>query len=149
MKTAVLLRHADVDATPGPAPNNWPLNDAGRERAQALAHALGDAGVVRIYVSPAARTQQTAAPLAALLQLQPVVVPETLGQFVQQVLAAPSDAVVVVIGHSNTVPDMIVALGAAFPWPPIQEHEHDDLYIVTLPGGAAGALRLKYGAPMP
>jgi broad specificity phosphatase PhoE len=109
---------------------------------------VGGAGVVTVYVSPALRTQQTAAPVAARLGLPPRQVPEALPQFVQEVASEPEGAVVLVVGHSNTVPQMIAALGAAFPGPPIQGH--DDLFVVTaVAPGAAGAVRLKYGSPPP
>jgi phosphohistidine phosphatase SixA len=144
MKTVVLLRHADIDSPPGPAPDNWPLNAAGRARAEALAHVVGGAGVITVYVSPALRSQQTAAPVAALLGLQPRQVPDTLPQFVQEVLSEPA-GVVLVVGHSNTVPEMITALGAPFPGPPIQGH--DDLFVVTVvTADTVGAVRLKYGS---
>lgn len=147
MKTIVLLRHADVDPPIGPAPDDLPLNAAGRERAETLAQVLGDTGVTRIFVSAALRTQQTVAPLAARLALQPEQTPFPVSsQFVQQVLSGPDGDVVLFAGHSNTVPQMITALGASFPGPPI--HGHDDLFIVTIAdSGEAHAVRLKYGAP--
>jgi broad specificity phosphatase PhoE len=145
MRTVVLVRHADIDSPPDPAPDDWPLNAAGQARAAALAHVVGSAGVATVYVSPALRTQQTAAPVAALLGLQPKQVPDP-PQFVQAVLAGPADAVILVVGHSNTIPEMVSALGAAFPGPPIQGH--DDLFVVSVAGaGTAGAVRLKYGSP--
>jgi broad specificity phosphatase PhoE len=47
-----------------------PLDDLGRAQAEALATVLADKDVVAVYASPAARTQQTAAPIAAQHGLQ-------------------------------------------------------------------------------
>src|SRR5262245_19970639 len=107
VRTVLLLRHADIDPPPGQAPDDWPLNAAGQARAETLAHVAGGTGITTIYVSPALRTQQTAAPIAAMLGLQPRQVPATLPQLVQQVLSEATAAVVLIVGHSNTVPQMI------------------------------------------
>jgi hypothetical protein len=62
------------------------------------------------------------------------------------VLSEATNAVVLIVGHSNTVPQMITALGAAFSGPLI--HGHDDLFVVTvIDRGTAGGVRLKYGRP--
>ena len=147
MKTVIMLRHADVDTHPnGPAPADWPLNVVGLLRAQTLVHVAGNAGVGAIYHSGVVRTEQTVAPLAAKLHLKPKPTPET-PQFVQQVLADRQANVVLIAGHSNTVPEFIAAFGA----PPIAEAQlegHDDLFVVTVIGpGKASVARLKYGSP--
>jgi len=146
MKTVILLRHADVNSSAGPAPDTWPLNAAGKARAKVLAQVLGAAGVTAVFASPASRTQQTAAPLLAAPGL-PLRVRPALG-FEPEVLSADAGDVVVVVGHSNTVPALVAALGAPFPGPPVTGH--DDLFVVTVVGpGQARAVRLKYGKPSP
>ena len=139
MKTVILLRHADVDAHAGPAPDTQPLNAAGRARAQALAHAVGAAGVSVIYVSAASRTQETVAPLAAGLGVAPVITPGPAA-FAAAVASAGSGAVILVAGHSNTVPALIAGLGAVSPVALVEGQ--DDLFVVTL-GAGARVLRLK------
>lgn len=148
MKTVLLLRHADVDPPPGSAPDTLPLNAAGRERAATLLHVAGNAGVSAIFVSPALRTQQTVMPLAARLGIATTQTPPSLQDFVQEVLSDVAGEVVLVAGHSNTVPQMIDALGAPSPDSPLQGH--DDLFVVTVIGeGEAHVARLKYGLPTP
>ncbi|QKS13617.1 histidine phosphatase family protein [Curtobacterium sp. Csp1] len=75
----LLIRHgqtpANVDgvldaAVPGPG-----LTDLGQQQAAALPDALADRGIERLFVSTLVRTQQTAAPLAAALGTEPVVLP--------------------------------------------------------------------------
>src|SRR5262249_34979354 len=122
MKSVILLRHADVDPSPEPAPDDWPLNAEGRARALTLAFVVGSAGVTTIYVSEALRTQQTAAPLAAKLGLRSRLVPD-MPQFVDTVLGDEAGGVVLIVGHSNTVPEMISALGASLPEGVIRGHD--------------------------
>jgi phosphohistidine phosphatase SixA len=147
MKTVILLRHADVDATTGPAPNSFPLNAAGVQRSNTLKHVLGGAGVTAIFASPAARTQQTVAPLATQLGLT-VSVPATQAALISSVLSTASGAVVVIAGHSNTVPQIISDLGGSAAG--INILGHDDLFIVTIIAASqTSQVHLKYGKPSP
>ena len=86
------------------------LSDAGRARAESLAAMLKDAGITAIFVTQFKRTQQTAAPLAKALGLTPVKVnsqePGSLGD---KIKAVPGN--VLVVGHSNSVPNTLKALG--------------------------------------
>jgi phosphohistidine phosphatase SixA len=145
VKTVILVRHADIDIPPVPGPDDQlQLNAAGRIRAEAIAHVAGAAGVTAVFTSTALRTKQTAAPLATALGVQAKPVPDSLAQFVTAVMSAAGPAVLVV-GHSNTVPQMIAALGATFPGPPIQGF--DDLFVVTVAApNQVGVIRFKYGA---
>jgi phosphohistidine phosphatase SixA len=139
MKTLILLRHADVDVVPEPE-----LNARGRERADALAELLAVAGVTSIFVSPALRTQQTAAPLAAKVGLVAQIV-STSQQTVTKALSTVAGEVVVVIGHSNTIPEMLHTLGDPMPATAILQG-HEDLFIATVLGpNSVRVVHLKYG----
>lgn len=143
MITVVLVRHADIDLPP--TSTDPPLNTGGHERAQALAHVAGAAGVATVLHSPLLRTKQTVAPLAARLGLQPreAPAPATLAQ---QVLAGELGEVILIAGHSNTVPRMIGALGVPAPLPSIGEHEFDNLFVVAIAKpDEPGLLHLRYG----
>src|SRR5205823_9140645 len=70
--TIFIVRHAEKAASGGDNPD---LSEAGRARAETLASMLKDAGVSAIYVTEFKRTQQTAAPLAKMLHLDPTIVP--------------------------------------------------------------------------
>jgi broad specificity phosphatase PhoE len=61
MLKVILVRHANIDLL-DPAPEDPPLNAAGRARAQALARVVGTAGVTAIFTSPLIRTKQTVEP---------------------------------------------------------------------------------------
>lgn len=143
MATVLLTRHADIDL-PSVSPDPG-LNAAGIERAKLLANTLSAARVDAVFTSSFLRTKQTAAPLATLLRLQPRKVPPP-PNLAQQVRAGGLGEVVLVVGHSNTVPEMIAALGVSRPPPAIGEHEFDNLFVVTVAAaGGAYLVTLKYG----
>jgi broad specificity phosphatase PhoE len=146
--TVVIVRHAEkVDDSTDPA-----LSDRGVRRADALAAALADAGVQTVYTTQYRRTRDTAAPLASLLGLQPVVIASS-GASTAEHAAAIAAAIrerdtgkaVLVVGHSNTVPAIIQALGG-----PDIGHIDDDayanLFIVVISEQGARLIRATYGA---
>src|SRR4051812_24106375 len=65
-QAVILVRHAELENTPGLDARQVPLSDAGRARAQRLAALVANSGVAAIYATDFARTQQTAAAPAAL-----------------------------------------------------------------------------------
>jgi phosphohistidine phosphatase SixA len=142
--TVFVVRHAERADSGASATNmatDPELSDVGRTRAQALAATLKDAGVTAIFVTEYKRTQQTAEPLAKLLGIQPTVVSAKDGQgLIGKVKAATGRALIV--GHSNTVPDILGRLGVANP-PKLADGDYDDLFVVS--GGEKTALlRLHY-----
>lgn len=120
----VLIRHADPQGG-GTDPS---LSAAGVARATELIHVLGDAGVVKIVVSSLKRTQETAAPLATHLGLVPVVVSASDVDAIVAQVWPPVD-LVLVVGHSNTVPDVIEQLTGQ-PMADIPYDEFDNMYVV-------------------
>lgn len=145
--TVILVRHGEK-ATEGMA-NDPQLSAAGKARAEELARVLADANVVAIYTTPYHRTRNTAAPLAAALKLTPVEVAGGKGyhaDVVAKILADHAGETVLVVGHSNTTPDVLRQLGIANP-PAIADSQYDDLFVVTLAAGAPPRMvRLRYGA---
>jgi phosphohistidine phosphatase SixA len=122
------------------------LSDAGKRRAAALAELLRGAGVTHVITTEYRRTQQTAAPLASERGLTPEHVPaRDFAALVAKLRATGPDAVVLVVGHSNTIPPMLTALG----WPndiDLKDRDYDDVFVlVPRAGQRPSVLRLKYG----
>jgi broad specificity phosphatase PhoE len=93
-----------------------------------------------IYVSDFRHTRQTAAPLAARLGLTPIVYdPADTPGLIARVRAGPSPALIV--GHSNTVPDIIAALGGTRP-APLVHADFGDIWRVA-PDGATARMRIE------
>jgi broad specificity phosphatase PhoE len=140
--TVILSRHAEKVAMP---PKDPPLSTSGEERANLLASTLADAGVGAIFVTELQRTQQTAAPLAARVHVTPTVIPAADTNALVKAIRERQNGVVVVIGHSNTLPAIITALGG--PAVKIDDNEYDNLFVLTLDGSKSSLLRLRVGDP--
>ncbi len=152
--TVFLVRHAEKAAEPREDP---PLLESGNSRAQELARMLEPVGIKAIYTSQFLRTKQTAEPLAKHLGIAATTLPikmnpakpkeiseQSYKDIVDKIFEHPGDAALVV-GHSNTVPEVIKMLGGDLA-PVIDEKDFDDLFIVTVyEKGKAKVAHLKYG----
>jgi broad specificity phosphatase PhoE len=129
--TVYLVRHAETVGGDG---DDRYLGEAGRARAEALADMLEEVGIQRVYSTDYRRTRETAAPIAGRLGLEVEPYdPRDLAGFAEELLSLGQ--VVLVVGHSNTTPELVEHLGGV-PGAPIDEPtEHDRLYRVELPSG--------------
>jgi phosphohistidine phosphatase SixA len=146
-----LLRHAD--RTPG----QDDLSPAGVIRANLLARMLAESGVTKGYCSDAVRTRLTLKPLEKLPGAKLIVMPVAtdgaggidghVRQIVEKIKALPDDAVAAVVGHTNTLGQIIEGLtGRTIR--PIAEHEFDKLFVVSrLATGTATVAPMRYGEP--
>ena len=151
--TVFLVRHAERADAPREDP---PLLETGTARAQSLARVLGKSGIKTIVTSQYLRTKATAEPLAKQLGITSVaislkttaanprqVTAESIQEIVDKIYQRPGENALV-IGHSNSVPDVIKALGGDVV-PTIDEKEFDDLFVVTVYArGKAKVTHLKY-----
>lgn len=143
----VLARHAD--RLPGQKTDE--LAAAGVTRSQELLRVMEKAGVSAVIHSDTQRAAQTAAPLAKAIGVEPMVIPgKDIAAVAAEVRKHPGETVLIV-GHSNTVPMIIAALGGP-QLPDIGEAEFDDLFVLTLcrcNPRPARLLSLQYGAATP
>jgi phosphohistidine phosphatase SixA len=125
--TIFIVRHAEKAQS---SDNDPHLSEAGRARAESLAGTLKDAGITAIYATEFKRTQQTAAPLAKALGINITILPaKETATLIAKLRDLRSNALV--IGHGNTVPDLIKALGIDTPIN-IAEADYDNLFVVAL-----------------
>jgi broad specificity phosphatase PhoE len=125
--TIFIVRHAEKTADGGNDPD---LSDLGRARAETLANTLKDAGISAIYATELKRTQQTAAPLAKALRLDTTIVPaKDSAALVAKLRRLPGNFLIV--GHGNTIPNLIKAFGIAAPIS-IGENAYDDLFVIVV-----------------
>ena len=147
--TVIIVRHAERAVEPKGDPV---LTAAGTARAEALREAVRGAGITHVLTTTLQRTALTAAPTAAALGLTPVAVnvrsPNHIGEVVDSIRAR-AGGVILVVGHSNTVPVIVNSLGGQAP--EICDEEYDNLYVVTLPsaGGPARVIRGRFGVATP
>jgi broad specificity phosphatase PhoE len=147
--TVILVRHAEKASEPADDP---PLTGAGEARARDLWTAIKDAGVSAVITTQYARTRATAQPTVSALHLTPEIV-RTAGSThpkdVADAVHKHEGHMVLVVGHSNTIPAIIEALGAPRP-PAICDPEYDNLFVVTIaPDRKAGLVRAKFGVRTP
>lgn len=147
--TAYLVRHAEK--VTGDAamdldnPRDPPLTNEGEGRAEALAERLSDAGITAIWSTDTVRTRNTAQPLADKLGLDVQIYnPSDLPGFAAQLKSDPIETVLVV-GHSNTTPQLAEALGADPGAPIVEKTEYDRLYMIELATGSGEIER--FGTP--
>ena len=153
--TVYLVRHAEKADEPRQDP---PLTEKGVLRSQDLARMLGNANVKMIITSQFLRTKATAEPLAKKLNVAATAISLSLDRANPRLIAEQSTAEVtnkilengggsvLVVGHSNSIPDVIKMLGGDAV-PTIDEKKFDDLFVVTVYAtGKAKVTHLKYGS---
>lgn len=146
-QTIVLVRHAEKADAPKDDPA---LSEAGQRRAEALATALKDGRVTAIFTTHLRRTRDTAAPLVKQTGVAPRVFTVSRASGAEHVADVArlarehKEGVVVIVGHSNTVPAIAAALGAKVS--DMAECEYSRL-ITVLPGAPAQAIVARYGEP--
>lgn len=147
----IVVRHAERAADkPDDKPGDPGLSRAGTERAAALAQALRGTRVTAIFTSDTRRTSETAAVVAAETGVKPVMVPVVRGKLPEHITAVAdaarsvADGVVLVVGHSNTVPLIVKALSGR-DVVTICEHHFSHIFVVTPNKGQVIAAR--YGVP--
>lgn len=135
--TVFIVRHAEKADDSKDAE----LSGAGRGRAEALANMLRDSRISVIYTTEFKRTQQTAAPLAKALGVTITTLPaENQAALVAKLRTSTANSLVV--GHGNTIPDIIKALGITQPVN-ISDSDYDNLFVVVL-GEKPYLIRLHY-----
>ncbi len=140
--TLYLIRHAEKTAVA----NDPALTPEGEARAEALADRLETARLTAIYSTDTTRTKMTAEPIAKRLLL-PILVYDgrALEDFAEDLKARTGR--ILVVGHSNTTPDLVSLLGGD-PVSAINEAvEYDRLYVVTIEDGEVVSMLERYGAP--
>jgi phosphohistidine phosphatase SixA len=148
-RAIILVRHAEKAADANEA--TVPLSAEGRERAERLARMLANAGVTAIYATETDRAKQTAEPLARALKLDVrtysprdasgALAPQIV---LEKIRKEDVNGVVLVVGHQNTVPNILEALGSKEKVE-IGDKQFDDLFVVVPRAGAPPTVvRLKY-----
>ncbi len=141
--TVYIIRHAEkADGSADP-----PLSDAGRSRAEELAHVLADAGIDAVFVTKFLRSRQTGEPIVKHLDLEPIGYDDARA-LVQRIFRERVGGRILVVAHSNTVRDIAGRLGVEGV-PELKESSFDRIFVVHRVGSVAYVDRLRYGAPTP
>lgn len=149
-QAVILVRHAEKETDPaklkGVADKDVPLNEAGIERAKALAEHLKYAKIDAVYTSLAKRTQATAEPLAKSMGKKPTVIGR---DSIAKLGERHKDEVVLVVAHSGGalgVPQMIDQITGKKNGLTIDEAEFDRMFVlIPRKDGSWTLISSKYG----
>lgn len=142
--TVILIRHAEKSTVPADDPV---LTEQGKSRAKELTRILGDTGIQAIYTSQYDRTRLTADPIAKQLSIPTKQIDaKNTADLVSEVLSKNKGQVVLIVGHSNSVPEIIQAFGGPA-MDEIDQTQFDNLFVLTIcQPGSAKVIKLKYGS---
>lgn len=141
-RAVILIRHAEKASDAGSDPE---LSLQGEDRAIALTRFLRHNKVDAIFTSELKRTKATAAVIARQREVVPVIVnADDVKGLVAKIQALPEDALVLVVGHSNTVPLILTELGVSEKVT-IRDDEFGRVFVVTPDkSGRSGLLEFAY-----
>lgn len=131
--TYYIVRHAEKAGSPPGVtmntPDDPPLSDAGARRAETLKEVLKDKKITNIYSTNTKRTRLTAEPLST-----------STGLTIQTYGPLPDPAFInnlkklntntLIVGHSNTVDDVVNGLLGQNQLSDLADSEYDNLFIV-------------------
>jgi len=133
-----VVRHAEKATAGSDDPD---LSVAGQKRAHALARILKDSQITGVFVIEFKRTRETAAPTAKAARVVPTVVSANdTAALVAKLRASKGNALIV--GHGNTIPNLMKALGIETPIT-IPDDDYTEILVVSL-GEPSQMLRLHY-----
>jgi 2,3-bisphosphoglycerate-dependent phosphoglycerate mutase len=145
--TVIMLRHAEKQLG---TISDAPLSLEGERRAESLARLFGGGKAVgmieAIYVSDTRRAKDTVKLLAEQLGLTPIVRdPADAQGLANELLERHRGRVVLVVGHSNTIPPLLAELTSGRVAIAIGENDYGQAWVVSRPSfGPASVVQLRY-----
>lgn len=147
ISTYYLIRHAEKDRS-NPEEIDPELTQRGLGRAMHWAEILNDVALDAIYTTDYNRTEMTAAPTAVKQDLTPQYYdPETID--LEQFKFLNSGKNTLVVGHSNTTPEMVNQLIGEDRYSAMEDTDNGSLFIVKLIGDQSTVTRLHFSCNCP
>lgn len=152
-----VVRHAEketgIDMATMKPTTDPPLSFEGNQRALKLKEILSNKNIKHIYSTNTLRTISTAKPLKELYLGMPIQLysskPDSLEAFIQKIKSIQKGNVLVV-GHSNTVDDIVnkLCMRKAIATD-LKDNEYDNLFILVKKGNSYKLKVQKYGSQNP
>ncbi len=121
------IRHAEkADLSKDPD-----LSEAGAARAQSWAGWFKDKGIVAVYSTGYKRTMETARPIAEQERLD-ILTYDPRNPDLENIINHHKGLSIVIVGHSNTIPNYVNQLIGEKKYTDINESEYGSLYTVTI-----------------
>jgi len=141
-KTIILVRHVEKDTAPTADKRDPELSDTGKERAKKLVTATKRYKFDEIYSTDFKRTRGTAEPTATkrkkTIQTYDASKPQEL---VDKIMASKNDKFLV-IGHSNTVPQLANLIGKRMVFRDLLDTEYSVIWIVKMKNGVVEKIEI-------
>lgn len=142
--TLICIRHAEkVANTSDPF-----LTKAGKQRAKDLVRLLDNVKVDAIYSSEFNRTLETVLPLSQKKSIPTKTYdPRDFKSLINKLLTIHKNQTVVIVGHSNSTPQLVNLLSGTETYSEFDEKDYDNLFLVSLKDqGDTNVQLLQYGA---
>jgi len=148
-RTVYVVRHAEKitssDSSGKMMANDPPLSEAGKVRALVLKDELTNKHIRHIYSTNTIRTRSTAEPLSQAIKIN-VELYNNFDSLINTIRSAKGN--VLVVGHSNTVDDIVNKLcGQVKIASDLNDGEYDNLFVVKIKGKKIVFDKRKYGYP--
>lgn len=127
--TFYVVRHAERQSA---TDDTTPLSSVGMQRAEHLAQLMADKGIDSVYSTNFLRCTQTATPTVDRLKVPLVLYRPHPTDYIVNRLKAQRNQQVLVVGHSNTVLEIVKGLGAKPTLSEIKSSDYDNLFVVTV-----------------
>ena len=135
------IRHAEKDRSDS-TNKNPSLTIQGLERAKKWALFFKDKNIAAVYSTNYKRTQQTALPIAKEQNLE--IISYTAKELISEKFIANNKGKnIVIVGHSNTTPELVNSLLGEKKYEDIADRENNNVFIVTLNKNKTTAKRVK------
>ncbi|MFI5451506.1 phosphoglycerate mutase family protein [Pedobacter sp. UC225_61] len=140
-----VVRHAEK-LTDDPKDRDPDLSPEGKERAEALMKELKGEKIDSIFATNYKRTKLTGFPLADKIGISVKTYnPEDQKALAKQLIVNAKGKNILIVGHSNTVLEIVEAFGATKPIKELTDNDYDYLFEVTVKGNKADVKVSRYG----
>jgi 2,3-bisphosphoglycerate-dependent phosphoglycerate mutase len=143
--TVWIVRHAEKDMK-DPSDRDPSLSLDGQDRAKDLAALIRPNRLLAVYSTPYKRSMQTAGPTAyghgLEVQKYDPADPKALAS---SILRQHKGGSVLIVGHSNTVLELVEAFGIKRPIPELTEDDYDYVFTLKVDGNAIQMQTAQYG----
>jgi len=141
-----IVRHAEKLAV-DPQDKDPELSELGQERSQALLKELRGKNIDSIFVTDFKRTKLTGFPLADKIGIAlKTYDPAQIKQLAKEWSLNARGKNLLIVGHSNTVLEVIEAFGGKRPMPALTDDDYDYIFEVTVKGDKTEVSVGNYGA---
>ncbi len=141
-----VVRHAEK-LTDDPKDKDPDLSPEGKARAEALKEYLGGQKIDSIFSTNYKRTKLTGYPLADKVGISiKTYNPAQQNALAKQLMENAKGKKILIIGHSNTVQEIVEAFGAKKPVKDLTDDDYDYIFTVTIKGDKAEVKVDRFGA---